>query len=150
NLVQPVVKSVESRKDVAQDVDVGRGRDQRRVEIGDVLGNRKAERLVSCERLWRGCRVAVRVACADRDHDRDQPGPRAHLGKASGCRVTYGRPVSLRPMLPFCAATCDSSARDTSRLRKTDASRTPWIPAKLDPDHQTYEPLDPAGVAQLG
>src|SRR5579864_8106905 len=46
DLMQPRVESIETREDVTQDVDVGRARDQRRIEIRDVLRDRKAERLI--------------------------------------------------------------------------------------------------------
>lgn len=52
-LVQPVVEAVETREDVAQYVDVGGRGDLRRVEVGDVLGDGEAERLVGGEDLCR-------------------------------------------------------------------------------------------------
>ena len=51
DFAQLIVKPVEAGKDVAKDVDIGRGGDQGGIEIGDVLGDGKAERLVSGQRL---------------------------------------------------------------------------------------------------
>ena len=57
--VQVLVEAVQTREDVAQDVDVGRGADLRGVEVPDLLGDGEAQRLV-------GCKLLRRTASAER------------------------------------------------------------------------------------
>src|SRR5207248_10887210 len=51
NLMQRLVELVEAGEDVAKYVHVGRSRDLGGVEVGHVLGDRKAQRLVGGQRL---------------------------------------------------------------------------------------------------
>jgi len=51
--VQVLVEPVQPREDIAQDVDVGRRGDLRRIEVADLLRDGKAQRLIGRELLGR-------------------------------------------------------------------------------------------------
>ena len=89
-LPQPGVELVETGEDVAQYVDVGRGRHHRRVEVGDVLRDGEAQRLVVRQWLGRRAGVAGWVAGDRRQDEREQAGSDAHPGKATS-RNASGR-----------------------------------------------------------
>ena len=51
--MQVLVEAVQTREDIAQDVDVGRRGDLRGIEVADLVGDGEAQRLVGRELLRR-------------------------------------------------------------------------------------------------
>jgi hypothetical protein len=88
NFAELLVKGVQARKDVAEDVDVTRVRYQRGIEVGNVLSQWKAERLVSGQRLrsWRGWSVLKPA-----QHEDEQQGDQRY-GNSCARREVVAKP----------------------------------------------------------